>query len=159
MLPFQLPYVPPQYYGSRHKGKEVRYRHAHPDAVQAEVGWKQHQSGQQVEQLAGQRHEDAHFRLADALEEVAYHHLCTDQREYRHTDAHPVCRHVDQRIIRGKYRCHRMRKQLADHKAARGDAHPADNAQAQRTFHAVRLLCAEVVAHYSLIIFSRTLFY
>lgn len=138
--------VPQKNQHSRDEGKEVAHGHARPDAVQPHELREHQQAGQQVEQLARQRHKDADLGHADALEEVADDNLCPHEGEDGHTDAHAAGGHVDKRLVRREDRSHRVGKKLADEETARGDTHTRRDAQAQHLLHTVQPPRAEVIA-------------
>lgn len=96
--------VPQQDEHSRDEGEEIADRHAGPYTVQPHELREDKQAGQQVDELARERHEDTDLGLADALEEIADDHLGSDEREDGYADAQAMGRHADERFVRSEYR-------------------------------------------------------
>lgn len=105
----------------RDKRQRVGHRHAYPDAFQPPPLREEEQTGKQVEQLAGERKENAYLGFADALEEVADDDLRAYQREHHHGEAHTLRRQPDKLLAVGEKGGNRTGKEFADEEAGAGD--------------------------------------
>ena len=121
----------------RDKRQRVGHRHAYPDAFQSPPLREEEQTGKQVEQLAGERKENAYLGFADALEEVADDNLRAYQREHHHGEAHTLRRQTDKILAVGEKGGNRTGKEFADKEAGAGDDNARKYSQTQRVLHPV----------------------
>ena len=123
---------------------------ANPDTIKPPEARKDKETGNKEYELACQREIDALAGLFDTLEEVASHHLETDDREQCHIDAHAASCHPDEFRICGKSLHDEFGKQFAEDEARGHHQSGIADGLVEDIPHAAMELCAVVVARYGL---------